>query len=230
MSQNENLEDVKQEKKEDTLKDIQNLDKIYLMLLKAQFKDQKLYSLIDKISDLINKEIKNKITQNNITHKEYEEIIDKSYIVEMEKDEMIRFYANKIVYDCITDCSENNRIFSVDEYANNDFIIKNFAEIVKRINLDERINDLEVDNEKKEIDMVFYLEYCPHCYQENLDISNNDRIKHLKKFESFMCDLRAYTPARWFRTNTRELINDYYTNRCDSDEEKKLVYNLLNEE
>lgn len=230
MSQNDNLEDVKQEKKEEALSDIQNLDKIYLMLLKTQFKDQKLYSLTDKISDLVNREIKNKITQNNITHKEYEEAIDKSYIVVMNKDEAIRFYANKIIYDCITDCSENNRIFRIDEYTNNDFIIKNFPEIVKKIDLDERISDLQVDYDKKEIDMVFYLEYCPHYFQEDLDISDESRLKTLEEFKNYICDCRAYTPERWLRTSTKDLINNYYTSKYDSVEDKDLVYNLLSEE
>ena len=103
-------------KKEQALQDIQKLDKIYSILVNTKFNDQNLYILTDKISDVVNKEISNKMTKNNISHQEYEEAIDKSHIVEMNKDEMIRFYADKIVYDCITDCSENNRIFSVDEY------------------------------------------------------------------------------------------------------------------
>ena len=41
------------------------------MLQKENFKDQKLNPLMDKISNLIDKEITNKIKQNNISHKEY---------------------------------------------------------------------------------------------------------------------------------------------------------------
>ena len=189
-----------------------------------------MYSLKNKIEDLLEKEITNQIRQSNISHNEYDDIISKSYMVEMDKEEVIRFYADKIVYDCITDCSENNRIFYVDEYKDNDFIIKNFAEIVKRINLDERVSDLEVDSDKKEIDMIFYLEYCPHYYIEDLDISNETRARHLNEFKDYICEYKKYTPERYLRTNTRELINSFYESAYNSSKEKDLVYNLLSEE
>lgn len=217
-------------KKKEKLQDIQNLDKIYKQIKETNFQSQQLYSLMNKIEDLLEKEITNQIRQSNISHNEYDDIISKSYIVEMDKDEAIRFYADKIVYDCITDCSENNRIFYVDEYKDNDFIIKNFAEIVKRINLDERVSDLEVDSDKKEIDMIFYLEYCPHYYIEDLDISDETRARHLNEFKDYICEYKKYTPERYLRTNTRELINSFYESAYNSSEEKDLVYNLLSEE
>ena len=217
-------------KKKEKLQDIQNLDKIYKQIKETNFQNQQLYSLKNKIEDLLEKEITNQIRQSNISHNEYDDIISKSYIVEMDKDEAIRFYADKIVYDCITDCSENNRIFYVDEYKDNDFIIKNFAEIVKRINLDERVSDLEVDSDKKEIDMIFYLEYCPHYYIEDLDISDETRARHLNEFKDYICEYKKYTPERYLRTNTRELINSFYESAYNSSEEKDLVYNLLSEE
>ena len=217
-------------KKKEKLQDIQKLDKIYKQIKETNFQNQQLYSLKNKIEDLLEKEITNQIRQSNISHNEYDDIISKSYIVEMDKDEAIRFYADKIVYDCITDCSENNRIFYVDEYKDNDFIIKNFAEIVKRINLDERVSDLEVDSDKKEIDMIFYLEYCPHYYIEDLDISDETRARHLNEFKDYICEYKKYTPERYLRTNTRELINSFYESAYNSSEEKDLVYNLLSEE
>lgn len=174
--------------------------------------------------------IENTIVQNRINAQEYTSAINKKYIAEFTKEELIRIYADKIVYDCLIDCSEKNRIFSVDEYTNNDFIIKNFPAIVKRINSDERVSDLQVDFDKKEIDMVFYLEYCPHYFQDDLDISNESRLRILNEFKDYICDFRAYTPERWLRTNTKELINNYYTSQYDSHEDKDLVYNLLSEE
>lgn len=224
------LEDNFEENKKEALQDIQNLDKIYNILINTDFKEQKLYSLINDISSLINKEIIKKMKKNNISYKEYDEVINKKQIVEMDKEEAIRYYADKIVYDCITDCSENNRIFNVDEYTNNDFLVKNFPAIVNKINLDERICDLQVDSDKKEIDMVFYLEYCPHYFQDDLDISEESRLRILEEFKNFICDYRTYTPEKWIRTNTRDLINNYYSNKYDSVEDKDLVYNLLSEE
>lgn len=216
--------------KTEAIKDLITLDKIYKQLVNSKFKDEKFYTLTDKVSTFINREIRNIMSQNGISYKEYLEKTDNIHLAEMNKEEAIRFYADKIIYDCITDCSENNRIFNVDEYTNNDFIIKYFPEIVEKINLDERVSDLNVDNEKKEIDMVFYLEYCPHYFQEDLDISDESRERHLEEFKKYLEDRRTYTPERWLKTNTRELINDFYESKYVSNEDKELVYNLLSEE
>lgn len=224
------LEAISEEKKQEAIKDIQNLDRIYKDLIELPFNDKNINILMDKMSTLINKEIVKQMAKNDITHKKYEKIINKNILISLDKEEAIRYYADKIVYDCITDCTENNRIFRVDEYKNNNFIVENFAEIVKRINLDEKVNDMQVDYKKKEIDLVFYLEYCPHYYQDDLDISNEDRIKHLKAFESYMFDWKAVTPPNWFRTNTREAIKGYYNSRCVEEENEDIVYNLLSEE
>lgn len=220
----------KRKDNEQALKDIKSLDVIYKTLLSSKIENEKTKKIIAEMTNVIKKEIETNIVENRIDANEYINVVKKTHIVEMDKDEAIRYYADKILYDCITDCSENNRIFRVDEYANNDFIIKNFAEIVKRINLDERVSDLEVDSDKKEIDMVFYLEYCPHCFQEDLNISDESRERHLKEFKDYIEERRAYTPERWLRTNTRELINDFYTSKYDSVEDKDFVYNLLSEE
>lgn len=215
---------------EQALKDIESLDVIYKTLLSSKIEDEKTKKIITEMTNIIKNEIETKIIENRIDANEYITVINKTHIVEMNKDEAIRYYADKIVYDCLTDCSENNRIFNVDEYTNNDFLIKNFPEIVKRIDFDERVSDLQVDFDKKEIDMVFYLEYCPHYFQDDLDISDESRLKILKEFKSYICDYRAYTPERWLKTNTKDLINDYYNNKYDSVEDKDLVYNLLSEE
>lgn len=215
---------------EQALKDIESLDVIYKTLLSSKIEDEKTKKIITEMTNIIKKEIETKIIENRIDANEYINVVNKTHIVEMDKDEAIRYYADKIVYDCITDCSENNRIFNVDEYTNNDFLVKNFPEIVKRIDFDERVSDLQVDFDKKEIDMVFYLEYCPHYFQDDLDISDESRLRILKEFKNYICDYRTYTPERWLKTNTKDLINDYYNNKYDSVEDKDLVYNLLSEE
>ena len=215
---------------EQALKEIESLDVIYKTLLSSKIEDEKTKKIITEMTNVIKKEIETKIIENRIDANEYINVVNKTHIVEMDKDEAIRYYADKIVYDCITDCSENNRIFNVDEYTNNDFLVKNFPEIVKRIDFDERVSDLQVDFDKKEIDMVFYLEYCPHYFQDDLDISDESRLRILKEFKNYICDYRTYTPERWLKTNTKDLINDYYNNKYDSVEDKDLVYNLLSEE
>ena len=137
---------------EQALKDIESLDVIYKTLLSSKIEDEKTKKIITEMTNIIKKEIETKIIENRIDANEYINVVNKTHIVEMDKDEAIRYYADKIVYDCITDCSENNRIFNVDEYTNNDFLVKNFPEIVKRIDFDERVSDLQVDFEKKDVD------------------------------------------------------------------------------
>ena len=198
---------------EQALKDIESLDVIYKTLLSSKIEDEKTKKIITEMTNIIKKEIETKIIENRIDANEYINVVNKTHIVEMDKDEAIRYYADKIVYDCITDCSENNRIFNVDEYTNNDFLVKNFPEIVKRIDFDERVSDLEVDSKKKELDFIFYLEYCPHCYQENLDISNTERYIYVKDFESYVFDWSVSVPKHKFRTTTREMIRGFIDNR-----------------
>ena len=183
-----------------------------------------------KMSELIQREQEKKAYKSDISKDDYKDFTFQKHIIEMNEKEAIRYYADKIVYDCITDCSENNRIFNVNEYDNNDFLIKNFSAIAQKINFDERVCDLQVDYNKKEIDMVFYLEYCPHYFQDDLDISDESRLRILEEFKNYIGYFEKYTPARWIRTNTRELINNYYISQYDSIEDKDFVYNLLNKE
>lgn len=140
---------------EQALKDIESLDVIYKTLLSSKIEDEKTKKIITEMTNIIKKEIETKIIENRIDANEYINVVNKTHIVEMDKDEAIRYYADKIVYDCITDCSENNRIFNVDEYTNNDFLVKNFPEIVKRIDFDERVSDLQVDFDKKKLIWFF---------------------------------------------------------------------------
>ena len=55
-------------KKKEKLQDIQKLDKIYKQIKETNFQNQQLYSLKNKIEDLLEKEITNQIRQSNISH------------------------------------------------------------------------------------------------------------------------------------------------------------------
>ena len=216
--------------KEEALQDIEKLSEINKILLNKKFYDKGINSIMKKMSELIQREQEKKAYKSDISKDDYKDFTFQKHIIEMNEKEAIRYYADKIVYDCITDCSENNRIFNVNEYDNNDFLIKNFSAIAQKINFDERVCDLQVDYNKKEIDMVFYLEYCPHYFQDDLDISDESRLRILEEFKNYIGSFEKYTPARWIRTNTRELINNYYISQYDSIEDKDFVYNLLNKE
>lgn len=224
------LEAISDERKQKTLQDINKLDKIYLMLVELQFNNEDINILLDKMSTLINKEISKQMYKNDISHKEYKDTVGKKYIVELEKEEMIRFYADKIIYDCLVDCSENNRIFTIDEYKNNSFLVENFDKIVEKINKDERVCDLQVDKDKKKLDFIFYTEYCPHYYQEDLDVSNEQRYEHVKDFLEFLRKWEEKINAKCFKTNTREIINEYIKNRYLEDKEIDEVEDILKKE
>lgn len=224
------LEEITEEKKQETINDIMNLKLLDKYLDELSFNEKSLKSLMGKISEIVNKEILKQRMKNNVSIDKINNEIDNNVFVKLNKREAINFYADKIILDCIKDCSENNRIFKIDEYKNNAFVSNNFSEIVKKMNWNEKINDMEVDYEKKEIDFVFYLEYCPQCYQENLNVSNNERLDLLEEFEGFMKDWKAVVPLRWFRSNTREVINQFYYSRCKESQDKDIVYNVINEE
>lgn len=78
--------------------------------------------------------------------------------IEMTKDEMIRYYANKIVEDGIKDCYEFSNIIDINNYSNSKRYKK---EILERIYRDERVADVNLDKEGN-FDMVFYTDFCPN--------------------------------------------------------------------
>lgn len=89
----------------------------------------------------------------------------KKYNVEMTKDEMIKFYANKIIEDAINDVWG----FSITVESNNYKDINNFKqEIVEKISEDERIADIELD-EDNNFDIVFYTDFCPNYSAEEYE-------------------------------------------------------------
>ena len=83
------------------------------------------------------------------------------YKIEMTKDEMIKYYANKIVEDGIKDSYEFSNTIDINNYGD---IGKYKDEILKRIYRDERVADVELDSDGN-FDMVFYTDFCPNYDQ-----------------------------------------------------------------
>ena len=83
--------------------------------------------------------------------------------IEMTKDEMIRYYANKIVEDGIRDCTEFSNIINVGNYGKNAVKYKN--EILEQMYMDERLADVNLDQEDN-FDMVFYTDICLYYVDE----------------------------------------------------------------
>lgn len=83
----------------------------------------------------------------------------------MTKDEMVRYYANKIVEDGIKDTLEYSNVININNYAD---IAKYKEEILECIYKDERVAAVYLTPEGN-FDMVFYFDYCPYYYDtENI--------------------------------------------------------------
>lgn len=66
---------------------------------------------------------------------------------------MIRYYANKIVEDGLFDTQTFSICVYFDEYKDEKFIKEHKEEILNLINLDEKVADVEIDENC--FDMVF---------------------------------------------------------------------------
>ena len=77
----------------------------------------------------------------------------KKFKIEITKDELIRFYANKVVEDGIRDCWEFSNIININDYGENVAKFKNL--ILERIYRDERVADVNLDKAGN-FDMIFY--------------------------------------------------------------------------
>ena len=70
------------------------------------------------------------------------------FTINMTKEEMLRYYANKIVEDGIKSCSEFNTIVSLKDYNTNSIKLENYKnEILQLLYRDERISDVVIDDE-----------------------------------------------------------------------------------
>ena len=111
--------------KEEALQDIKNLDKINEVLLNKKFYDKGICSIIKKMSELIQKEKEKKAYKSDISKKEYKNVTLQKHIIELDQEEAIRYYADKIVYDCITDYWRINRQVSDLQRDLNDAVKRN---------------------------------------------------------------------------------------------------------
>lgn len=85
--------------------------------------------------------------------------------IEMTKDEMIKYYANKIIEKGLDESWEGN--ISIDP---NDFgeLSKYRDEIFDCISNDKRVADIEYDIDG-EFDIIFYTDYLKNEYEEEIE-------------------------------------------------------------
>ena len=82
--------------------------------------------------------------------------MEEKFSIEMNKDEMLRYYENKIVEDGIKSCSEFNTIVNLTDYNTKEIKLEKYKnQILQLLYRDERVADVLIDDEFN-VDMVFY--------------------------------------------------------------------------
>lgn len=109
--------------------------------------------------------------------------MEKQFLINMTKDEMLRFYANKIVESGIRSCTEFNTLVQLTDFNTDNIKLENYKnEILQLLYRDERIADVGIDNELN-IDMVFYTDWCPFYYDEE-ESNIYNQIEDNPKYQS----------------------------------------------
>lgn len=139
--------------------------------------------------------------------------------ITMKKDDMLKYYANKIVEDGIRECSEFNIIMNLEDYGISEYK----DEILQLLYRDRRVADVTLDNENN-VDLVFWTSYCPYFYDAVEDVT-------LKEEKNILYDFYYYVNNRVIvdgYVSIRELINGYIARINYNDQERKdNTYNIL---
>lgn len=138
--------------------------------------------------------------------------------ISMTKDEMLKFYTNKMIEHGIRECSEFNTSIYLTEYGDGIDLSKYKNEILGILYRDERIADVII-NEDLCVDMVFYTSYCPYFYDE-VDIDAKEQSEILSDFY-YYCSSKVYENGG---VSIRALINCFVEEKLD---QKDDAYNIL---
>lgn len=146
--------------------------------------------------------------------------------IEMTEDEMIRYYANKIVEDGIKDCYEFSNVININDYGN---ISKYKNAILERIYRDERVADVNLDKEGN-FDMVFYTDFCLYYYDIDKILENNylidpfAEIEMLKEFGDYYIEKCLFNNPY---VSIRNLINQFIEEQTDNQEKREVMSNII---
>lgn len=152
----------------------------------------------------------------------------KTYQIELTEDEMIRYYANKIVEDGLDYCSEFHYDMDLNEYEDNGFVEEHKEQIIDRINRDERVLEVYLDEKYSTINMCFGLDYCPYYYEE-YDLSPDMERTYLKAFIiKELKPIETYIDIRTTRDIVRHFMDSYIENatRLDDDMKDAIYYSI----
>lgn len=146
--------------------------------------------------------------------------------IEMTEDEMIKYYANKIVEDGIKDCYEFSNIVDINNYGD---IAKYKNVILERIYKDERVADVELDSDGN-FDMVFYTDFCPYYYDLDMILENKylkDPFAEINMFKNFgVYYIEKHLLDNKY-INIRDLINQFAEEQTDDKEKREVIKNII---
>ena len=146
--------------------------------------------------------------------------------IEMTKDEMIRYYANKIVEDGIKDCYEFSNVIDINDYGD---VAKYKKEILERIYRDERVADVNLDRYGN-FDMVFYTDFCPYYFDLDTIIDNNYIIDPFSEIDMLQ-EFGGYYAEKCLFDNPyisiRNLINQFVETQTDNKEKREVLSNII---
>jgi len=145
------------------------------------------------------------------------------YNIEMTKDEMIKFYANKIINDSIVKCSKDNACFVPTIFLKDKLIIDNLEEIAKEIQKDRKVVKVTTDKNFNEIDISFYAKYCPRYYREDKSIENEEGYDFINQFVEFLKQIDYPGTV----TNTRDVIMKCIEYKCPKDKDMGAMYDVI---
>lgn len=154
----------------------------------------------------------------------------REFTVDMTKDEMLKFYANKIVEDGIRNSQSFHNIVSLTDYNNDNLKLEDYRyEILQLLYRDERIADVEI-NKELDVDMIFYTDFCPFYYDDQESITYND-ITDSPTYQAiilteFIDHMKNFTFEEGY-ASTRILINNFTDKRQIDEETKDKMANFL---
>lgn len=148
---------------------------------------------------------------------------NEKYTIEMTKNEMLKFYANKIINESIVKCSKDNGCFVPTIFLKDKLIIKNLEEIAKEIQKNRKVVKVSIDKNFNEIDISFYAKYCPRYYREDISIENKDGYDFINRFVELLKQIGYPGTA----TNTRDVIMKCIEYKCPKDKDMGVMYDVL---
>ena len=125
--------------------------------------------------------------------------------IQVTKDEMLQFYANKIVEQAIQNCKDNNCTISLKNYSSDVDILNYKMQMLQELYKDERILDVFWNSEDN-IEVILFKEYCPFYCQYGEQMPKSEQARILLEFYKYSKKTEVFKPPY---VSVRKLLNKY---------------------